>query len=85
MPETLHDTLRQLHEQLADLDELQPSQREELQTAVTEIQESLDRFDIRSADLAKRLHEDTETFSSKHPDIARTVGQVADTLAQMGI
>ena len=85
MPETLHDTLRQLQEQLANLDELQPPQREALQTAVTEIQESLDRFDIKSADLAKRLHKDTGTFSSKHPDITRTVGQVADTLAQMGI
>ncbi|MEO9590196.1 DUF4404 family protein [Rhodopirellula bahusiensis] len=84
MPEKLHDTLRQLHEQLTNLDELQPSQRKELRTAVTEIQESLDRFDIKSADLAKRLHEETETFSARHPDIVRTVGQVADTLSQMG-
>ena len=85
MPETLHNTLRQLNEQLANLDELQPAEREALQTAVTEIQESLDRFDIKSADLAKRLHKDTEIYSARHPDIARTVGQVADTLAQMGI
>lgn len=85
MPETLHDTLRQLHQQLAELDELDPTQRDELQTSITEIQESLDRFDIKSGDLAKRLQEGTETFSEKHPDIARTVGQLADTLSQMGI
>ncbi|QDT02118.1 hypothetical protein K227x_04890 [Rubripirellula lacrimiformis] len=85
MPESLQHTLRQLHEQLKTLDELDPTEREQLETAVQEIQDSLDRFDIKSSDLAKRFHESTEKFSSNYPHLTQTAGQFADMLAQMGI
>ncbi|MEM9644428.1 MAG: DUF4404 family protein [Planctomycetota bacterium] len=35
--------------------------------------------------MAKRFHQATEQFADSHPGLFRTAGQVADTLAQMGI
>jgi len=85
MQETLDDTLQQLHEQIRDLGRLNESEREQLREAVTELQQSLDRFDVKSSDLAKRIHGTTTQFSEQYPGLAQTAGQVADILSQMGI
>ncbi|MGB7347240.1 MAG: DUF4404 family protein [Pirellulaceae bacterium] len=88
MNEQLQETLRQLHQQIDELndqDQLEPAEREQLAAAIAEIQESLDQHEIQSSDLAKRFHEMTESFSEAHPVLTRTAGQFADILAQMGI
>ncbi|WDQ14856.1 DUF4404 family protein [Rhodopirellula sp. P2] len=85
MPEALEDTLRQLHDQLAELDTLSSSERQQLTNAVEEIQDSLERFDIQSAELAKRFHRSTQDVTCKHPQLTQTAGQFADMLSQMGI
>jgi uncharacterized protein YukE len=85
MHEPLRNTLRQLHDQLNALDELEASEREQLETAIREIHDSLDRFDIKSSDLAKRFHQSTAKFSDNHPHLTQTAGQFADILSQMGI
>ncbi|TWU50579.1 hypothetical protein Poly51_38710 [Rubripirellula tenax] len=85
MQESLQTTLRKLHDQLAELDGLDSAEREQLEIAIHEIQDSLDRFDIRSSDLAKRFYQSTEKFSENHPHLTQTAGQFADVLSQMGI
>lgn len=85
MNDELHEALSELHHQLEDLQELDADEREKLAQAVTEIQESLGRLDVKSSDLAKRLHQSTEKFADAHPQLTKTVGQFADMLAQMGI
>ncbi|QDT11759.1 DUF4404 family protein [Planctomycetes bacterium K23_9] len=85
MQESLKKTLQQLHEQLAVVEQLDDADREQLEAAVREIQDSLDKDDVKSSDLAKRFYETTEQFTKSHPWLSRTAGQVADTLSQMGI
>ncbi|SMP53183.1 protein of unknown function [Neorhodopirellula lusitana] len=81
----LDETLDQLHQQLASIEELAPEERSKLQAAVDEIQESLDSSDVDSKSLADRLADATSQFSEAHPALANSVGRVADMLAQMGI
>ncbi|MEL6110509.1 MAG: DUF4404 family protein [Planctomycetota bacterium] len=84
MDEQVEATLQAL---LRDVENnrLDPEERRELQHAIDELQESLDRFDISSASLAKRLHESTRQFAEQHPQLALQAGRCADMLAQMGI
>lgn len=85
MNEELQNTLHQLHENLNALDHIDDEERAQLEESIEEIQASLDRFEIKSSDLAKRFHQSAEKFSDHHPHFTQTAGQVADTLAQMGI
>jgi len=81
----LEETLQQLHQQLGEIDSLQPEEKVRLQTAVDEIQESLDREEVSSHSLAERLSEATAQFNEAHPSLANSVGRIADMLSQMGI
>ncbi|EMB18373.1 DUF4404 family protein [Rhodopirellula europaea] len=85
MQDSLNHTLRQLHDQLSQLDSIDDADRQRLKNAIREIEESLDRFDIRSSELAKRLHETTQQVAHNHPHVTQAAGQVADMLSQMGI
>ncbi|MEM9586083.1 MAG: DUF4404 family protein [Planctomycetota bacterium] len=82
---TLDETLDELHEQLANVNHLDGSERERLRQAVSEIQASLDRFDISSTSLAKRLRDATIEFEDSHPVVTQTAGRLVDMLSQMGI
>lgn len=85
----LEQTLNELHSHLADIKTLESDERERLQQAVEEIQQSLDQDDVSSLSLAERLAEGldeaTTQFSEAHPTIANSVGRIADMLSQMGI
>jgi len=81
----LDQTLEQLRTQLASVEELDAEERDRLQTAVNEIQNSLDRAEVNSQSLADRLSEATAQFQESHPSLTNSVGRVADMLAQMGI
>lgn len=85
MNEELHETVRQLRQQIADTEELSDSERESLASAMEEIQASLVRFEIQSSDLAKRFHLETQKFSDANPRLTQAAGQFADMLSQMGI
>ncbi|MCA9133275.1 MAG: DUF4404 family protein [Planctomycetales bacterium] len=85
MRQNLEETLRDLHEQLAHAQDLDAEQVELLRAAVTEIEKTLDRTDVNSANLAEQLQEATERFSGSHPVLVQTVGRIADLLQQMGI
>lgn len=81
----LEQTLDELHHQLAEIETLESDDRERLQQAVKEIQQSLDKEDVSSFSLAERLREATTQFTEAHPTIANSVGRIADMLSQMGI
>jgi len=85
MRQTLDETLSDLHEQLSKVDDLDSDQIEMLRSAVTEIQETLDKKDVHTAGLAEQLREATREFSNSHPVLTNTVGRIADLLSQMGI
>jgi hypothetical protein len=83
--ETLDQTLKDLHQQLAEVEDLDDEHVEMLRQALTEIQQTLDEKDVSSAGIADRLREATQQFSGSHPVLTNTVGRIADLLSQMGI
>jgi len=85
MQDSLQNTLQQLHEHLQQLEQVDAEEREQLELAIREIQDSLGRSEVDSSDLAKRFHQSTEKFSKNHPHLTQAAGQFADMLSQMGI
>jgi methyl-accepting chemotaxis protein len=85
MNEKLTQTLKELHQQLESVDHLDPDEIDQLRQAVAEIQDSLGKQDVDSANLAKLFHEKTEAIAEAYPGLTRAAGQVADMLSQMGI
>ncbi|MCG8649337.1 MAG: DUF4404 family protein [Pirellulales bacterium] len=85
MHRDLIETLDDLHQQLAHIQDLDEEEVRRLRESVEEIQQSLDQSDVSSAGLAKRLQEASDRFQQSHPVLTQTVGRVADMLAQMGI
>ncbi len=85
MREKLEETLRELHEILADEQDLTEEDKRRLREAAEEIQQTLDDESVDSATLAQRLVESTRRFRDTHPLLTNTVGRLADLLAQMGI
>lgn len=85
MRQSLDETLKDLHEQLESVDDLDEDQIEMLHTALSEIKTTLDEKEVSSAGLAERLKEATQQFSGSHPVLTNTIGRVADLLSQMGI
>ena len=85
MEKALETTLGELQQQLNELETLDSLERERLENAIREIQDSLDRFDIRSTDLAKRFHQTTQGFSDEYPRLTQTAGRFADMLSHRGI
>ncbi|MFN3190586.1 MAG: DUF4404 family protein [Aureliella sp.] len=81
----LKETLQKLHGLLNENSGLDAEDVEGLRTSVQEIEASLEQQEINSASLAERLQESTESFAKDHPDLTRMVGQIAETLSQMGI
>jgi chaperonin cofactor prefoldin len=85
MRKELEEALEQLQTALESIENLAPDESDRLRRAVGEISSTLDERDVDSATLAKRLHEQTESFQDSHPILTQTVGRIADMLAQMGI
>ena len=85
MCEPLEETLKNLHEQLAAEQQLDAEQVALLRSAALEIEETLDRADVNSAELAQQMQAKSLSFSETHPMLAQTIGRIADLLAQMGI
>ncbi len=85
MRQTLDSTLKDLHDQLANVEDLDADQIQMLKTALAEINDTLDQQDVSSATLAGSLQEATQQFSGTHPLLTNTIGRMADLLSQMGI
>lgn len=85
MREPLNETLRTLREQLAAEQSLDAEQIALLRRAADEIEETLDRSDVNSGELAEQMRTDSLSFSETHPVLVQTIGRIADLLSQMGI
>ena len=85
MREPLNETLRTLREQLAAEQSLDAEQIALLRRAAEEIEETLDRSDVNSRELAEQMRTESLSFSETHPVLVQTIGRVADLLSQMGI
>ncbi|MEZ6150278.1 MAG: DUF4404 family protein [Pirellulaceae bacterium] len=85
MRESLNETLRILHEQLASDRTLDAEQIALLRSAANEIEETLDNAEVNSLDLAQRMQANSLSFSESHPMLVQTIGRIADLLSQMGI
>ncbi len=91
----LHATITRLHEELATA-EIDDATASELRAAIADIQEALQRRRDDASTAPSRtpegdgaasdsLAEAARAFESSHPIISRTVNQIVDMLAQMGI
>lgn len=88
MPERtrgLHETLLELHEQLAREGALDPALRDELRAALQEIRARVDAGSEADRPLAERLSELMLRFEAAHPALADAVGAVVRALARLGI
>lgn len=82
--------LEDLQRQLNSTPSLDPAVAGRIQLLIQEIEASLPgtaQEPIASAEspLTERLKEATLDFEASHPTLSRTVGNIADTLAQIGI
>lgn len=85
MRESLNETLRNLREQLAEEQSLDAEQVVLLRRAADEIEQTLDRSDVDSRELAEQMRTESLSFADTHPMLVQTIGRVADLLSQMGI
>ena len=85
MRESLAETLKNLHEQLSAEQRLNAEQIAMLRSAVEEIEQTLDRTDVSSAELAQEMQAKSLSFADSHPVLVQTIGRIADLLSQMGI
>jgi hypothetical protein len=85
----LLELLRRLQAQLRETRELDPAVAQQVEAVVHEIEATLPNISSpdaqEEAPLVDRLRQSALDFEASHPVLARTVGNIADTLAQMGI
>jgi hypothetical protein len=81
----LHETLVELHEQLARESALDPALRAELRAAMDEIRARVEAGAAAERPLAERLSDLMLRFEAAHPALAEAVGGVVRALARLGI
>ena len=86
MKEKLHQLLDDLHGELADTGSLDEQAKQELRALAAEIGTAVGEGEDGKPDEALgRLQAATLEFESEHPRIAGILGNIADTLAKLGI
>jgi uncharacterized protein DUF4404 len=82
-------TLAELRAEIAQADCVEPETVAQLESAMHDLQNELDKRGARqSSDIkpaTSKLKDALLKFEAEHPELAVTVGKVADTLAAMGI
>jgi len=85
-PDQLKATLDELHHQLADIDQLDPALRGQLNSAMQEIQTALKNKTAPGGEsVMRRLGEAARHFEESHPTISGTIGGLIETLGRSGI
>jgi predicted nuclease with TOPRIM domain len=85
MRQKLEDAIQELQEQMANQQDLDADDIQQLRAALNEIHQTLDSKDVNSATLGERFHEQMQSFQTSHPVLTDTAGRIADMLSQMGI
>lgn len=86
--EELRQQLEQLHAELKQADALDPQQRELLLTRANDIEQLLQRDEIKPhhyRGLGERLKEDLAQLEASHPQITLLMRRAIDSLAYLGI
>jgi hypothetical protein len=85
--QNLQDALRDLHGALETAQDLDESDRTELNSAIDEIRAALGDGEpgSESDTLRGRLRAAVERFEDRHPELTKVIGSVADSLSEMGI
>lgn len=88
--EDLRETLRELDEELAQVDSLDDESRKLLESAAAEIHEALHKHaaeekKIEPETWTEQLSDSVREFESSHPNLSRLVGNLINGLAQLGI
>jgi hypothetical protein len=85
----LHERLKQLHTELQQIDSVDDDSRAMLQNIEDDIQTLLNAKESdrrrQYKGFGERLRDGIERFEASHPDLALTMGQLADMLAKIGI
>jgi len=87
--EELRDQIRLLHEELESAEAVDAEARKQLGQLLDDIRSLLDRSEEESphtpSSLVERLESATREFETSHPTLSATVGQLIDTLSNLGI
>jgi Domain of unknown function (DUF4404) len=86
--ERLRSTLRQLHQELAQAEGVDPETLASLQALTDDVERALDTRGEEPANVeaeASGLKDLLLRFEAEHPQLSVAIGRVADALAAMGI
>ena len=83
--ESLHDTLAKLHAELEDAGPIDAELRAELEQAIEEIRDVVERERAVEAPLSERLEELALRFEQSHPLLTQSIAGVVRALGAMGI
>jgi hypothetical protein len=83
--ENLHDTLARLHAELENAGAIDADLRTELERAIEEIREVVERRRPAEAPLGDRLEALALRFEQSHPLLTQALGGVVRALGAMGI
>lgn len=86
--EHLRQTLDELHQQLADVDDLDPEVRDQLSTALADIQRALRTpggEPKAESSFTGQLGDAARQFEQTHPTLSGNIRSIVDALARMGI
>lgn len=85
----LLEAVKRLHEQLAEIDQIGPETRAALADVAADLERLLDPDDETTADDVKTSSEGVRgylaEFEAEHPQLAESIGRLADGLANLGI
>jgi hypothetical protein len=86
----LHETLQQLHEELASTESVDPQSEKLLRELLADISALLATSGTASTDdghtgYAARLTDASKRFENDHPGLVAAIGRVADALSRSGV
>ena len=84
MRNEIKNTLAELRSQVAD-SSLSDGEREELHIALEKLTDSLDDDQVDSSQLAAGIYDRVLDFQQSYPALTKTINQIAEALAHLGI
>jgi hypothetical protein len=83
--QTLKRNLRQLHQELAAGESMDPETRALLGEVADDIERILADESTDAGNIRNRIESAAWQFEASHPGLAGTLGEIADALAKLGI
>jgi hypothetical protein len=81
----LQQLLRELHTELGNSDSIDAESRRQLQDLAEDIETAVAASGAPEGEDGNQLQQAVLEFETEHPRIAGILGQIADTLAKLGI